>query len=667
MKLDRAFSSMWLYQFASLRAVLAVPLLLHAGLPPDKPPPRNLADASLEELMNIPITSVSKKEQKLFATAAAVFVITQEDIRRSGLATVPEILRLAPGVEVAREQENVWAITIRGFNGEYSNKLLVMVDGRSIYSDFTSGVYWDNQEMLLENIDRIEVIRGPGGAVWGANAVNGVINIITKTAPSTPGGMLLAGAGNQELGTGGVQYGGALGPNAAYRVNAKYVQRNPLESENDFVRRRFRDIDSSLRIDWNPNQKDSWLFRADLYRGDAAEAYQDLTLRRPLKTFLEGRELFSGENVFVRWQRKQSVRSQTQLLIYFDHYQRTDPELPFTLSTLNADFQHQYAFSERNELIWGIGYRFTEHTAQSTELTHLRPELDTHLFSAFVQDEFSMAGNRLHVSVGSRFDHNTFTGFEIQPTGRLLWQPNARASTWLAVSRAVRTPSLVERGVSSVTSIVDLPGQPLIRATFLGSSSFGSETVLAYEAGQRLEYGGRLSLDMAAFYNHYDRLRSTVPGGPVFSLVPIPHLELPVRVGNGISGYTFGGEISANWTVTERWKLAGSYSWLHMVIHSHLDEGSSPRHHFQVRSYFDLTRTLQFDASIFFTGRLPDPYVPAYTRGDVRLGWRPSPAVELSLGARDLFRSDHYEFYSPRAILPEQVKRDVYAKLVWRF
>ncbi len=666
MRLDRAFSSMWLYQFASLRAVVAVPLLLCAGVP-DQPPPRNLADASLEELMNIQITSVSKKEQKLFATAAAVFVITQEDIRRSGMATVPEVLRLAPGVEVAREQGNVWAITIRGFNGEYSNKLLVMVDGRSIYSDFTSGVYWDTQEMLLENIDRIEVIRGPGGAIWGANAVNGVINIITKTAQSTPGGMLVAAAGNQELGFGGVQYGGALGPNAAYRVDAMYAQRNPLESENDFVRRRFRDFNSGLRIDWNPNQKDSWLFLANVYRGDAAEAYRDLTLRRPLSTLLEGRELFSGENVLLRWRRKQSVRSQTQLLVYFDRYQRTDPQLPFTLATVNADFQHQYAFSERNELIWGIGYRFTEHTAQSTELTQLRPELDTHLFSGFVQDEFSMAGNRVHVSLGSRFDHNTFTGFEIEPTARLVWQPNALASTWMAVSRAVRTPSLVERGVSSVTSIVDSPGRPLIRTTFLGSSSFGSETVLAYEAGQRLEYGGRLSLDMAAFYNQYDRLRSTVPGDPVFSLVPIPHLELPVRVGNGLSGHTFGGEISANWTVTERWKLAGSYSWLHMVIQSRLDEGFSPRRHFQVRSYFDLTRTLRFDAAIFFNGKLPDPYVPAYTRGDVRLGWRPSPAVELSIGARDLFNPEHYEFYSPRAILPEQVKRDVYAKLVWRF
>ena len=663
--------SMWHYRFAIPRAALAALLLLavpaRAGVPQEKPPPPDLADATLEELMNIQITSASKKEQKLSATAGAVYVITQEDIRRSGMTTIPDVLRLAPGVQVARIQEHVWAITIRGFNNEFSNKLLVLVDGRSIYTDFSSGVYWDAQELLLENIERIEIIRGPGAAVWGANAVNGVINIISKSAQATPGGMVVAGSGNEELGFGGVQYGGALGPNAAYRVYAKYSQRNPLETANDFVRRRFRDGNAGLRIDWNPNQKDSWLFKANVYRGDAGEGYQDLTLRRPLNTFLDGHESFAGGSLFVRWQRKVSGRSRTQLQVYYDSYNREDEQLPLALDTIDVDFQHQYALSERQELVWGVNYRFSEHKARSTELTRLAPQIGTNLFSAFVQDEISMAANRVHLSIGSRFEHNSFTGFEFEPTARLVWQPATRAATWLAISRAVRTPSLVERGVSAVNSIIAPPGLPPIRTTILGDPSFGSETVLAYEAGQRFEYGGRLSFDVAAFYNRYDHLRSSRARQPVFSLTPIPHLELPVTLGNALAGHTYGAEIAANWTVSERWKLAGSYSWLHMVLHSRPDEGVSPRHQFQVRSYFDLTRTVQVDSSIFFTGRLPAPDIRAYVRGDVRLGWRPSPGIEFSIGARNLFDPDHTEFYSSRSVLPEQVKRDVYVKLVWRF
>jgi iron complex outermembrane receptor protein len=636
-----------------------------AGAPPQKPPPRDLADATLEELMNIQITSVSKKEQKLSATAGAAYVITQEDIRRSGMTSIPEVLRLAPGVQVARIQDHVWAITIRGFNNEFSNKLLVLVDGRSIYTDFSSGVYWDTQETLLENIERIEIIRGPGAAVWGANAVNGVINIITKTSQATPGGLVVAGSGSEELGFGGVQYGGPLGPNAAYRVYAKYSQRNPLETENGFVLRRFRDATAGLRVDWNPSLRDSWLFKANVYRGDGGEAYQDLTLRRPLNTFLDGHESFAGGSLFARWQRKVSGRSRTQLQIYYDSYNREDQQLPLALDTVDVDFQHQYTLSDRQELVWGVGYRFSEHTARSTELTRLTPRFDTNLFSAFLQDEFAMAGNRVHLSIGSRFEHNSFTGFEIEPTLRLVWQPGTRASTWLAVSRAVRTPSLVERGVSAVNSIMATPGLPPIRVTILGDPSFKSETVLAYEAGQRFEYNGRLSFDLAAFYNLYDNLRSSIPGAPTFSVSPIPHLELPVTLGNAFAGHTYGAEIAANWTISERWKLAGSYSWLHVVLHP--ADGVSPRHQFQVRSYFDLTKTVQLDSAIFMTGRLPNPRIRAYVRGDVRLGWRPSPSVEFSIGARDLLDPEHTEFYSSRSVLPEQVQRDVYAKFVWRF
>ena len=649
----------------------ALPLLLAApawaGTPKAQPPPRDLADASLEELMNIQITSVSKKEQKLSATAAAVYVITQEDIRRSGMTTIPDVLRLAPGVQVARIQEHLWAIAIRGFNNEFSNKLLVLVDGRSIYTDFSSGVYWDTQETLLENIERIEIIRGPGAAVWGANAVNGVINIISKSAQATPGGMVVAGSGNEELGFGGVQYGGALGPNAAYRVYAKYSQRNPLETANDFVRRRFRDINGGLRIDWNPSPRDSWLFKANAYRGDAGEGYQDLTLRRPLNTFLDGHESFAGGSLFVRWQRKVSGRSRTQLQIYYDSYNRKDQQLPLALDTVDIDFQHQYTLSERQELVWGVDYRFSQHKAQSTELTRLTPRFDTNLSSAFVQDEISLAANRVHLSIGSRFEHNSFTGFEFEPGARLVWQPAARASTWLALSRAVRTPSLVERGVSAVNSIVATPGLPPIRTTVLGDPSFGSETVLAYEAGQRFEYGGRLSFDATAFYNQYGHLRSSRTGTPVFSPIPIPHLELPVTLINASAGHACGAEIAANWTVSERWRLVGSYSWLHVVIHPRTDEGVSPRHQFQIRSYFDLSGTVQLDSSIFMTGRLPAPDIRAHVRGDVRLGWRPSPSVEFSIGARNLLGPEHTEFYSSRAVLPEQVQRDAYVKFVWRF
>lgn len=641
----------------------------------------DLTDRSLEDLMNIEVTSVSKKEQRLSHTAAAVFVITQEDIRRSGATTIPDLLRMVPGVDVAQIDANKWAISIRGFNDRFGTKLLVLVDGRTVYSPLFSGVYWDTLDTLLEDIERIEVIRGPGASVWGANAVNGVINIITKHARETQSGLLTAGGGNQELGFGAFGYGGALGEKAYYRFYTKYFNRNHFDALPGQVASDDWQIGhSGFRLDWAASGRDSLTVEGDIYGGATGQTISQLvSFSPPFRQEVHDTTELAGGYALTRWTRTLSGKSDMSLQFYFDRTNRDEATYGENRNTYDLDFQHHLRWGERQDIVWGLGYRFTsDEIGTRLGLTATPQSLGIKLFSAFAQDEISLISNRLSLTLGSKFEHNDFTEFEIQPTARLMWTPHPQHAIWGAVSRAVRTPSRAEETVQFITSIIPGPGGINDWVTVFGNPAFRSEELLAYELGYRLQPVSQLSLDIATFYNRYSNLRTGEQGAPFLRAVPPPlHVVIPVSFGNQMHGETSGVEIAMNWSVTHRWKLSPGYSWFHEVLRldptstatsAPQQAGDNPKHQFQARSSLSLLHNLDLDTALYYVGGLDHQRVPDYSRFDARLAWRPSESVEFSAVVQNAFKKHHQEFGNTE--LNEQatlVPRSAYVKLTWRF
>jgi len=638
--------------------------------------PEDLTAISLEELMDIEVTSVSKKEQQLSRAAAAIYVITQEDIRRSGVTSIPGALRMAPGLQVARIDASKWAITARGFNGRFSNKLLVLIDGRSVYSPLFSGVYWDVQDTLLEDVDRIEVIRGPGATMWGANAVNGVINIITKSAAQTQGGLLSAGGGSEERGFGGLRYGGRLGGNAHYRFYSKYFNRNGLRNgPGESVSDQWDILRGGFRMDMSLSRRDSLTLQGDLYHGREAQRVDSATLSPPfLRTFRDQHKP-AGGNVLGRWVHSYEG-SETALQVYYDRTLREDSLLGQVLGTFDVDFQQDKAVANRHELMWGFGYRLTDAALKNQFSFQFEPDRRRDsLFSAFLQDDIGLIEERLRLTLGSKFEHNPFSGFEVQPTVRLAWLAHPRHTAWLAISRAVRTPSPGDQNVRINATV--WPGAKGVAnlLSLLGNRDFRSEDLLAYELGYRVQATERVAVDVASFYHSYDELRSFRAGVPYLESTPAPlHVVVPGYFENNTAAESHGLEVAATWRPSERWKWSAGYTGLALRLRRRpgdLDmtmlEGDSPAHQVNVRSYADLTRTVQFDAVLYYVGTLPRLHVPAYTRVDARLGWRPRPDLELSLSLQNLLNDRHAEFLPEGASRRSEIGRSVYGKITWGF
>jgi iron complex outermembrane receptor protein len=650
---------------------------------------QNLPDVtamSVEDLMNVQVTSVSKRSQKLADAAAAIFVITQEDIRRSGATSIPEALRMVPGLQVARIDENKWAITSRGFNGRFANKLLVLIDGRSVYTPLFSGVYWNIQDVMLEDVDRIEVIRGPGATLWGANAVNGVINIITKSAKSTQSALASAGGGTETRGSGGVRYGGTLNKDTYYRAYAKYFNVGP--STDPYTGRRADDkwdaVRGGFRTDWTPAGADSLTVQGDMHRSGYGETLTIPLLDAPYSSTFPNKGSISGGNLLGRWNHA-FANSSTSLQMYYDRTNITENSL-FTdhQDIFDIDFQHTFHASESQEVVWGLGYRSSHDGNDSSSVVSLQPnKLTLNQFSAFAQDEISLFEKRLRITVGSKFEHNGFTGFEVQPNTRLLWTITRNQSVWTAVSRAARTPALTEEGLRLNSAVVP-PGTPQNPTPFptllsvFGSRQFKSEDLLAYEAGYRVQVTSNFSTDIAVFYNHYTHLRTAEPGTPFLETTPTPiHVVAPFVAANKMSGGTYGTEFFADWRALPKWRLLSSYSYLQMDIRkdiSSLDPTAdnpglvSPRHQFYVRSSIDLPKHFEHDLVVRYTDRLPGVNIPSYYSLDTRFGWRPRTGVELSVGSQNLLNRQHLEFL-PDFIntSPTEVKRTFYGSVTWRF
>src|SRR6266699_2702155 len=485
---------------------------------------QNIPDVTaitLEDLMDLQVTSVSKRAQKLADAAAAIFVITQDDIRRSGASSIPEALRMVPGLEVARIDESKWAIGSRGFNGRFDNKLLVLIDGRSVYTPLFSGVYWNVQDVMLEDVDRIEVIRGPGATLWGANAVDGVINVITKKAKATQSAVVTAGAGTEERAAGGVRYGGKLGDNTYYRAYTKYSDWGPSAYPPGMTAHDGWDaLRGGFRADWTPAGANSLTLQGDIYRTRFDETLTVASLSAPYSNTFPNNGKYSGGNILGRWNHT-SEGSSMSLQMYYDNTTITDHSLFGDHQNIfDIDFQHGFHTGDSQQFVWGFGYRSIHDKNDASFTVSLQPnQVTLNQFSTFLQDEISLVDNRLQITLGSKFERNEFTGFEIEPNARLLWNLTPNQSIWTAVSRAVRTPALTEEGLRLNSQVIP-PGTPAnptplpaVVAVF-GSQQFNSEDLLAYELGYRVQATSSVSLDIATFYNNYSNLRSAEPGAP---------------------------------------------------------------------------------------------------------------------------------------------------------
>src|SRR6266700_1374992 len=643
----------------------------------------DLTKLSLEDLMNLQVTSVSKKDQKISQAAAAIFVITQEDIRRSGATNIPDLLRMVPGMDVAQINANNWAVSARGFNGQFANKLLVLVDGRAVYTPLLAGVNWDTQDVPLEDLERIEVIRGPGATLWGANAVNGVINIITKKASETQGILITTGGGTQAQALATARYGGTFGKNGSYRVFTKYQDDKRFP---DLAGQNAQDgwhlLHGGFRVDDSISKKDSLTIQGDIYTGnEGASIVHIFSVDPPVmgNTF-PITELLGG-NILGRWDQVYLGCSDSTFQLYFVKYTRSGPEAAEARDTVDFDFDHHLMWGARHDVMLGAGYRFTsDQTAGTIDQAFIPASRSLQLFSSFVQDTITLQPNRVFLTLGTKLEHNDYGGFELQPSVRMAWTPSPRRTFWAAVSRANRTPARHDSGVVAALAAFPDPGgsSTPVEPIVFGDPRVRSEHVLAFEAGYRGQPYQQLSLDMSAFFNVYDHLINFEPGTPFLQTVPAPSRTIvPFTWENNLYGTTAGGEVSATWKVTHRWTLNPGYALLRMHLHTRATsqdtnsapdfEGSNPRQQGQLRSHVDLSHHLAWDASAYFVGPLPFQEVHSYTRVDTQLSWQLSHGMLLSVVGQNLVQDHHLESLDVVTVVnASQPKRSVYAKITWQ-
>src|SRR5665213_2707945 len=621
-----------------------------AGQETDSLSSSSLKKLSLEQLMNIEVTSVSKHPERREDVASAIQVITQEDIRNSVAKTLPEALRLASNLQVAQVNSSQWAISARGFDNVLANKLLVLIDGRTVYTPLYAGVYWDVQNVMLEDVDRIEVISGPGGTLWGANAVNGVINIITKSAKETKG-LLVKGASGTDLpGLGSLRYGGQVNDKLSYRVyGTGFKLGNTLDTNGIKSKDGWPMIQGGFRIDWDASDKDKLTLQSNVYHGRPNPDAGDMAV------------IAKGDNIVGRWNKTTSAKSDFQLQAYYDHTFR-DFGNGFTedLKTWDVDWQNRYQLGQHHELSYGADFRAMDHKVTNLELFAFLPAQKTlFLYSLFLQDEIALIKERLHFTIGTKLEHNSYTGFENQPNGRLTWTPKKNQTIWAAVSRAVRTPARIDRDFYLFLA----PSIPLIA----GNDSFTSEKMTAYELGWRSQPLKTFSYSLSAFYNVYDDIRSVEPGPPP--------LYIPLTFANGVKGHTYGFELAATSQVTSWWYVKGGYTFLMKdlsVKPSSKDtnngsaESDDPENQFQVQSDMLLPGHIKLGTVIRYVDKLPKPYLPDYLGLDMHIAWQLSKNLELSVTGQDLLYKHHHEFI-PSSPSPRQIERSVYGQIICRF
>jgi iron complex outermembrane receptor protein len=620
--------------------------------PQDTTGATRLKSLSLEELSAIEVTTVSREPRRGFQTPAAIHVLTQEQIRRSGARTLPDLLRLVPGVHVAQIDSVQWAVGIRGFQGHLSKSVLVLIDGRSVYTPLFAGVYWEMQDTLLRDVDRIEVIRGPGGTIWGPNAVNGVINIITKSAKDTHGLTVSAGGGNVEQAYTGGRYGGGS-DRLHYRVYGKGFTRSPLFHPD---RRNFDDWrmgQAGFRMDWERNERDTLTVLGDAYSTIAGSIREISSFSPPSIRAVEANAQHYGQNVGAHWQHAFESGSHLQVHAYYDRTDRQDLNYREIRHTVDASLLHRVPVA-RHRISWGLGARVSpSRFFQTTDSVNFLPHRQTYnILTGFIEDDIEVIPNRLSFIAGTKLLHNTFSGFDVQPSAQVAWTPSEQQTVWGAVTRAVRTPSRIEDGFEF--NFLAQPSLPLY-FRLVGDGEFTSEQLVGYELGYRRYLRRHGFLGVAAFYNRYDDLLS-VENRPIFveNSPPPAHLVLPLYLRNGVQAATSGIEPTWLWDLTPWWRTRGSYS-LALVDARNKPisndastvgqlEGDSPRHKVILQSSFQLSDKLDLSLTYRYVSAVPNQVVPSYSTGDVQFSWQLTPQLELSVTGRNLLQPHHVEY-----------------------
>ena len=589
-------------------------------------------------------------------------------------------------MEVARINANQWAISIRGFNATYSNKVLVLIDGRSVYTDSFSGVYWDEVDTPLEDIERIEVIRGPGGTVWGANAVNGVINIITKSAADTKGGIIAAGSGSQQTADGLLQYGGDVGSHGAYRVFGKYFNldnsslpdgRNPADG--------WHTGHAGARADWGLSQGETLSVQGDFLSSGGGAISQIVTGYPPSLAPFNIRISDRSGDVLARWQKVHANGSETSLQIYDSATSRRDDGDSVTENTLDVEFGRHLTVAARNDVVWGLDYRFTREEIKpfASYGIAVDPARRTgSLVAAFVQDEIRLS-HSLSLTLGSKIEHNSYTDFEIEPSVQLVWNRDARQTFWGSASRAIREPDFLEHSMTFDLGVAPIPGFGSGKVVLNGNPRLLAEQLTDYEAGYRTQLNSRLSLDATGYLSYYHHLLTTESGAPYVTLTsigagqPAPLIIIPLLYQNLAHAKDYGFELFGGWQATSRWKISSGLTLLRMSIGDDPggndititeSSGDSPRQQFEVRSKLNLPNNIEWDSSVKYVGALDALGVSGYTHLDTRLGWRLGERTELSLVGQNITSGGHFEFGDRSGLRnPSLAARTISARLTWHF
>jgi len=636
-------------------------------------PGGDITDMSLEDLMEVKVTSVSKRGETASEVSSALFVLTHEDIRRSGSNTIPELLRLVPGLHVAQIDSNRWAITARGSNSLFANKLLVLIDGRSVYTPLFSGVYWDAQDTRLEDIERIEVIRGPGASVWGANAVNGVINIITKNANDTLGGAVTVGAGNEDRALANVRYGAKISDTSAARIYGKYYNRDrSAQIAGVDAYDQMESGQTGARFDYKEG-RDTASVHGDIYKGTDGLRALTPSLASFSPSLEQKQTHFDGNNIVAHWSREFSDGQQLTVQGYFDRTQRYDLIHGERYEIADFDAQYLLPLSAYNQLIFGLNYRNTRDFLPKTgSIEFLKSSKVSELYSGFVQNETKLFDNAVRITLGSKFETNSYSGFEYQPTARVAWVPSDTHTLWTGFSRAVRTPSRIQDDGRLLLQTVPTDSGVPASVFAVGSSAVKSEILNAFEIGYRAAPAKNYTFDIATFYNRYDNLSNLAQGAP---FVSGNRVEIPYQFANQNELRSYGFEALNTWRPMHSWTLQGWYSWMTSEID--IAEGSlslgnngrvDPRNQAFLRSLISLPYNIDFDSYVRYVDSIPDYKIPAYMDLTLRVAWKLSDKIEFAVVGSNLLHRSHKEYVGDAiAVSPAALQRAVLGTVSVKF
>nr|CRH05424.1 putative TonB-dependent receptor [Candidatus Magnetococcus massalia] len=638
-----------------------------------------ILELPLEDLLQLEVTSASKKSQQLGELAKAAFVITPEDIQHSGATAIPELLRMVPGINVMRVDANKWSVSARGFNGRYSRKLLVLIDGRSIYTPLYAGVYWDSQDVMLEDVARIEVIRGPGGTIWGANAMNGVINIITKSAEETQGGLVSTGLGTEYAGM-SMRYGGVLGAQGHYRLYAKGMRwDDSLIPAGQVSNDGWNSGRVGFRTDFELKSDEKLTILGESSRGKV-DGLTTVNAFNANSTLVDDEDDVRGSHLIARWEKGLANEGLFTLQGYLDYTYRDSRLFHDERTTVDLEFHHLFKWRDHHEMIWGGGVRYLRDKTEGNYTISVDPKSDEQLYlNAFVQDEIHFPEQDLILTVGTKVERAPDIELQWQPSLRLSWQPREGHTLWAGVSRAVHTPSRFEQdGQVQIASVINTGGGGTMPYLMQITSPVGidAEKVIAYEVGYRSTLSKDLTTDIALFYNDYDDLLAFDSKSVALSMVNgVATMLYPVSFANNVTAEAYGLEWATEWRPSPHWAFQLAYSYLNLQLHApdgfvynENGEGESPRNQISLRTSHKLTDNWHLDGWLRYTDALSSFAVPSYTTLDLQLHWQPSAQMKFAVVGHNLLDSHHAEgqsefFSSPAA----EIQRSVLATMQWHF